>query len=577
MGKGRKYRSNRHCDHGVKTGYNLLLPCRNRKGANTFRGLNWSKTATVTTAAADTKKTADTITAISAEMKISGGTPLTLKAEEKDGKMYLMLPSSADLTALTLHLEASEELKNVMVFGCKGENIFDGKDTTVNVLKLNGAISSGQSKLYLSLNGEEPIELLLMQSANLASMYLTSDDPQTQGRDYVDAAKSHAVTAQMQMLSADGTVIYEGELKQLKARGNSTFTYYPKKSYQIKLGTESDLLGTHEQVKTWVLLAGYADATQMRDKLFKDLAAGMGMAYTASCDWVDLYYDGEYRGTYLLSEKNAVGATSIPITDMEKDYEAANTGYGENAEVKEDVNKYEQKIVYTDGLTDPGNITGGYLIERNLETIDEANGFYTRTGSGFNVKSPEFLSKEAMSYISEYYQEFEDAVYAVDEEGNYTGEGEYDENGNIRLDENGEPVEISKGGFSYGDGPTIEIYAMTQEQMLACSHGDIRHGFVLEFNEHQPDIDIPTLEARVNELIRQDLPIDYYDESHILIGGVQHYCTGPRTHVRSTGRIIGFRLLDHFIYDHFHKTYMLVGCVGDDSEENIRKLEKIHG
>ena len=44
-----------------------------------------------------------------------------------------------------------------------------------------------------------------------------------------------------------------------------------------------------------------------------------------------------------------------------------------------------------------------------------------------------------------------------------------------------------------------------------------------------------------------------------------------------TGRIIGFRLLDHFIYDHFHKTYMLVGCVGDDSEENIRKLETIHG
>ena len=120
-------------------------------------------------------------------------------------------------------------------------------------------------------------------------------------------------------------------------------------------------------------------------------------------------------------------------------------------------------------------------------------------------------------------------------------------------------------------------YAMTQEQMLACSHGDIRHGFVLEFNEHQPDIDIPTLEARVNELIRADLPIDYYDESHILLGGAQHYCTGPRTHVRSTGRIIGFRLLDHFIYDHFHKTYMLVGCVGDDSEENIRKLEKIHG
>ena len=41
---------------------------------------------------------------------------------------------------------------------------------------------------------------------------------------------------------------------------------------------------------------------------------------------------------------------------------------------------------------------------------------------------------------------------------------EYDENGDILLDENGEPVEASKGGFSYGDGPMIEVYAMTQEQ-----------------------------------------------------------------------------------------------------------------
>ena len=41
---------------------------------------------------------------------------------------------------------------------------------------------------------------------------------------------------------------------------------------------------------------------------------------------------------------------------------------------------------------------------------------------------------------------------------------EYDESADILLDENGEPVEASKGGFSYGDGPMIEVYAMTQEQ-----------------------------------------------------------------------------------------------------------------
>ncbi len=57
----------------------------------------------------------------------------------------------------------------------------------------------------------------------------------------------------------------------------------------------------------------------------------------------------------------------------------------------------------------------------------------------------------------------------------------YDENGDILLDENGEPVEVSKGGFSYGNGPMIEIYAMTQEQydtvkaLIAATHQIMRY------------------------------------------------------------------------------------------------------
>ena len=134
----------------------------------------------------------------------------------------------------------------------------------------------------------------------------------------------------MQMVAEDGIVLYADALTQLKARGNTTFTNSPKKSYQIKLSSKSDLVGCGEKVKTWVLLAGYTDATQMHDKTFKDLASELGMPYIASCDWVDLFYDGEYRGTYLISEKNSVGKTSVDITDMEDAYEAINEGYGED-------------------------------------------------------------------------------------------------------------------------------------------------------------------------------------------------------------------------------------------------------
>ena len=167
----------------------------------------------------------------------------------------------------------------------------------------------------------------------------------------------------MLLVGADGSVIYDGSLTQLKARGNSTFTYAPKKSYQIKLDPKNDLLGNGEKVKTWVLLANYNDPTMLHDKFFKDLAADLGM-YSADCDWVDLYYDGEYRGTYLLSEKNSIGETGVDITDLESEYEKVNEGYGDNAEVKTAENAYGQTYYYTNGLTDPERLSAGGQRQR---------------------------------------------------------------------------------------------------------------------------------------------------------------------------------------------------------------------
>ena len=174
-----------------------------------------------------------------------------------------------------------------------------------------------------------------------------------------------------------------------------------------------------------MLLANYNDPTMLHDKLFKDLAADLGM-YSADCDWVDLYYDGEYRGTYLLSEKNSIGETGVDITDLESEYKKANDGYGDNAEVKTAENAYGQTYYYTKDLTDPENITGGYLLEVNGNDrgVDDASGFSTVKGYEINVKSPEWASQTAMKYISEYYQEFENAVYAKDADGNYTGYNE---------------------------------------------------------------------------------------------------------------------------------------------------------
>lgn len=337
---------------------------------------------------------------------------------EKGDAKYLFLPASADMTQLSLTFATEPASHKVMLSGNKGMTYLSD---AVDVTAVAAVGADGYREITASVGkGKQPLTFRVMQASAIPTMYLTSSGA-AQGRDWVDASKSNAATGTMNLIGADGAPVYSGELKQIKARGNSTFTYAEKKSYQIKLAEPSDLLGKQEQVKTWVLLASYFDATQMHDKLIKDLAAELGLAYTASCDWVNLYYDGEYRGVYLLSEKNSVGATSVAITDMEQAYEQLNTGYGTDMTTALAENSYGQQYQYTKDLKEPENITGGYLIELNHDMWDEVSGFKTRQGVAFNVKSPEWCGDSAMKYISEYYQAFEDAVYATDDTGAYTG------------------------------------------------------------------------------------------------------------------------------------------------------------
>ena len=118
----------------------------------------------------------------------------------------------------------------------------------------------------------------------------------------------------------------------------------------------------------------------------------------------------------------------------------------------------------------------------------------------------------------------------------------------------------------------VELFLPPQE-LERCSHGDIRHGFILYFPDTKPEIDPKLLQEQVDDLIAQDLPITYADDHHITIGDRLHVCTGPRTHVRRTGQIENFRLLYDLIYDRRNRRWLLLGGVGPDSLDNLKKLE----
>lgn len=43
--------------------------------------------------------------------------------------------------------------------------------------------------------------------------------------------------------------------------------------------------------------------------------------------------------------------------------------------------------------------------------------------------------------------------------------------------------------------------------------------------------------------------------------------------VRHTGQIEDFRLMNHLMFDKFKRRYLLVGCVGEKSDEPLNKLD----
>ncbi len=342
-----------------------------------------------------------------------------VKPQAVAGEYWLFLPSSADRRSLSLSISDNLLGAEFTFSGNKGS----ASSMLFDVTELADPEDSGEYVITVTVSeGSSSVSLdyRLIFSEKVSAVFLTSAEPETAGRSFVELGKENAVTGSMTMLSSDGSVIYSGGLSQIRLRGNST-TYYPKKSYQIKLEKKADLLEMSQRSKTWTLLAQYADATLIRDKLCKDLAADLGIYGNPDAGWVDLYYDGAYRGTYELSEKVKVDPNVLYIPDLEKEYERVNENYEETGAPVDSVNKYGTELHFTDGVIDPPDITSGFLLEENHYKGDEVCWFKTTRGRAVNVKSPEKVSEAAMIYISELYQELEDAAYAQDSAGRYTG------------------------------------------------------------------------------------------------------------------------------------------------------------
>ena len=386
-------------------------------------GIAWyalaSDTKTIETTKHNIIEKAPYITATFTTAK--GSVPETIVSYAKDDQTYLFLPSYAPLDNLYLSAHVSKTQQVNLYLGNDEFSIIN-PEHGINLLNL-GPVKNADGSLsfkFKTSNAATPFALTVMRSANVPAIYINSSNVSSQGRDFIEASPDHSAKANVvvYMVDADGSVIYDKDvfdnkkkLSSIKGRGNSTWGNGIKKPYQISLGSKADLIGDNGPAKKWILLANSADASLLHSSVAFDLAAELGLA-TVSVRPVDLYYDGEYRGSYLLTEKIQINENRIDIFNLEDAVEDANPGTDLDVlPTKTSTNKYGNTFQYVVGVKDPSNIEGGYLLELDNGYYAAEKSWFTVTWPGdkarayFVIKSPEFASKNMIAFISEAMQE----------------------------------------------------------------------------------------------------------------------------------------------------------------------------
>lgn len=218
---------------------------------------------------------------------------------ETDGVWYLFVTSTQDVADIQLHTNGKiaqtsagtvNQAQNV-ISGC-----FTQSGDELVLTEENGAVHT-----VIVLQSNLPSVYVDLSRGTLADIHADKDQKFKNNSLYIMDPEEN------RNLTAEYTV-------EIKGRGNSSWREYEKKGYQIKFDTPTSILGMGE-AKKWVLLANSSDDSLMRTQLVSQMAENLDMDFVASFEYVDLWVEGDYLGTYLLGEKVEPGSSRLNLTE----------------------------------------------------------------------------------------------------------------------------------------------------------------------------------------------------------------------------------------------------------------------
>ena len=138
---------------------------------------------------------------------------------------------------------------------------------------------------------------------------------------YIETENRRSITSKEQYINCtliyvDGESMLRYENTQIRGRGNSSWWNADKKSYRVKFANKERFLGEgFANAKSWTFLANHGDKTMIRNALTYDLGRFMGMKFCPAARFVDVYLNGDYRGTYQISDQVQVHKKRIEVSE----------------------------------------------------------------------------------------------------------------------------------------------------------------------------------------------------------------------------------------------------------------------
>ena len=165
---------------------------------------------------------------------------------------------------------------------------------------------------------------------------------------------------------------------QIRGRGNSTWEWYPKKPYRLKLDESAAFLGLPKN-RDWVFMADYRDVTHMMNLIGFALARCLDVPYANHTRYVRLELNGKDMGLYAVTEQVEEGGNRVMLHPEE------------GLLIALDVN---------DGPDDCPRAT---------------NNFWSKVyGTACAVKYPQNAGADEVKYASKAFRELENAIASQD-------------------------------------------------------------------------------------------------------------------------------------------------------------------